>query len=118
MQQQCWPLKFGLYLCASVLQNVLDRLPLVHQLFVEFRGDFLLLDHALAGLQVRHLLLGGQHTGMVSYIRLFFSPILRHQAQQNFRNLEFRREILEFRQNSFHFDGGNLENFLSLDEKS
>jgi len=27
---------------------------------------------------------------------LFFSPILRQQAQQNFRNLEFRREILEF----------------------
>ena len=48
----------------------------------------------------------------------FFSPILRLQAQQNFRNLEFRREILEFRQNSFHFDGGNLENSLSLDEKS
>ena len=72
VQEQWRPLKFGLYLCASVLQDVLDRLPLVHQLFVEFRGDFLLLDHALAGLQVRHLLLGGQHTGMVSYINTFF----------------------------------------------
>ena len=48
----------------------------------------------------------------------FFSPILRLQAQQNFRNLEFRREILEFRKKSFDFHGGNLEIPLSLEEKS
>ena len=47
----------------------------------------------------------------------FFSPVLRHQEQQNFRNLEFRREILEFSEISFHFDGGNLEFPLSLEEK-
>ena len=29
--------------------------------------------------------------------RAFFSPILRQQAQQNFRNLEFRSKILEIR---------------------
>ena len=50
--------------------------------------------------------------------RLFFSPVLRHQEQQNFRNLEFRREILEFSEISFQFDGGNLEFPLSLEEKS
>ena len=48
----------------------------------------------------------------------FLSPILRFQAQQNFRNLEFRREFLEFRQKSFDFHGGNLEIPLSLEEKS
>ncbi len=48
----------------------------------------------------------------------FFSPILRFQEQQNFRNLEFRREILEFSKKSFHFHGGNLEFPLSLEEKS
>ena len=48
----------------------------------------------------------------------FFSPILRLQQQQNFRNLEFRREVLEFSEKSFHFDGGNLEFPLSLEEKS
>ena len=46
----------------------------------------------------------------------FFSPILRLQEQQNFRNLEFRREILEFSKKSFHFDGGNLEFPLSLED--
>ena len=48
----------------------------------------------------------------------FFSPILRLRDQKNFRNLEFRREILEFRKKSFHFHGGNLEFPLSLEEKS
>ena len=48
----------------------------------------------------------------------FFSLFLRFQEQQNFRNLEFRREILEFSKKSFHFDGGNLEFPLSLEEKS
>ena len=48
----------------------------------------------------------------------FFSPVLRLQEQQNFRNLEFRREILEFSKKSFHFDGGNLDFPLSLEEKS
>ena len=48
----------------------------------------------------------------------FLSPILRLQEQQNFRNLEFRREILEFSKKSFHFHGGNLEFPLSLEEKS
>ena len=48
----------------------------------------------------------------------FFSPVLRFQEQQNFRNLEFRREILEFSKRSFHFHGGNLEFPLSLEEKS
>ena len=48
----------------------------------------------------------------------FFSPVLRFQEQQNFRNLELRREILEFSEKSFHFDGGNLEFLLSLEEKS
>ena len=41
----------------------------------------------------------------------FFSPIFRLQEQQNFRNLEFSKK-------SFHFDGGNLEFPLSLEEKS
>ena len=36
----------------------------------------------------------------------FFPPILRQQAQQNFRNFEFKREILEFNRKS-----------LSLEEK-
>ena len=31
----------------------------------------------------------------------FFAPILRLQAIQNFRNLELRSEILEFRQTKF-----------------
>ena len=35
----------------------------------------------------------------------FFSPVLRFHEQQNFRNLEFRREILEFSEKSFQFDG-------------
>ena len=48
----------------------------------------------------------------------FFAPILRFREQQNFRNLEFRREILEFSKKSFHFHGGNLEFPLSLEEKS
>ena len=47
----------------------------------------------------------------------FFSPFLRFQEQQNFRIFEFRREILEFSEKSFHFDGGNLEFPLSLEEK-
>ena len=50
-------------------------------------------------------------------VQAFFSPILRQQAQQNFRNLEFKREILEFSEKSFHFDGGNLEFLLCLEEK-
>ena len=57
----------------------------------------------------------------ISYVSTYnrlFSPVLRFQDQQNFRNLEFRREILEFSQKSFHFDGGNLESPLSLEEKS
>ena len=48
----------------------------------------------------------------------FFSPVLQHQEQQNFRNFEFRREILEFNKISFHFDGRNLEFPLSFEEKS
>ena len=48
----------------------------------------------------------------------FFSPILRLQEQQNFRNLEFRRGILEFSKKSFHFDGGNLDFPLSSEQKS
>ena len=40
-----------------------------------------------------------------AFVTGFFSPILRQQAQQIFRNLEFRREILEFR-----------KKFLSLEE--
>ena len=48
----------------------------------------------------------------------FLSLILRLQEQQNFRNLEFRREILEFSKKSFHFHGGNLEFPLSLEQKS
>ena len=51
-------------------------------------------------------------------MKFSFSPILRLQEQQNFRNLEFRREILEFSEKSFHFYGGNLEFPLSLEEKS
>ena len=54
----------------------------------------------------------------VSLLQAFFSPILRFREQQNFRNLEFRREILEFSKKSFHFHGGNLEFPLSLEEKS
>ena len=50
-----------------------------------------------------------------AFISGFFSPVLRHQEQQNIRNLEFRREILEFSEISFHFDGGNLEFPLSLE---
>ena len=53
-----------------------------------------------------------------SHIAGFFSPALLLQEQQNFRNLEFRREILEFSEKSFQFDGGNLEFPLSLEEKS
>ena len=33
----------------------------------------------------------------IACIAAFFSQILRQQAQENFQNLEFRREILEFR---------------------
>ena len=47
-----------------------------------------------------------------------FSPILQLQAQKNYRNLEFRREILEFRKKYFDFHGANLEISLSLEEKS
>ena len=43
---------------------------------------------------------------------------MRFDEQQNFRNLEFGREILEFSEKSFHFDGGNLEFPLSLEEKT
>ena len=32
----------------------------------------------------------------ITYALGFFLPILRLQEQQNFRNLDFRREILEF----------------------
>ena len=48
----------------------------------------------------------------------FFSPILRLWEQQNFRNVEFRREILEFSRKSYHFNGDNLEFPLSLVEKT
>ena len=48
--------------------------------------------------------------------RPFSSPVLRLQEQQNFRNLEFRREILEFSEKFFNFDGGNLEFPLRLEE--
>ena len=75
-------------------------------------------------------------TDILAYLnQAFFSPILRHQQQQNFRNLEFRREILEFSKKILSFWCGNfwislefrrkililgekslsLENFLSLD---
>jgi len=52
------------------------------------------------------------------YSRVFFFTGFALQEQQNFRNPEFRREILEFSEKSFHFNGGNLEFSLSLDEKS
>ena len=39
------------------------------------------------------------------------------KSVQQLENLEFRREILEFSEKSFHFDGGNLEFLLCLEEK-
>ena len=74
--------------------------------------------------QEAFLLYDNRYVGFYTYVQQdcvlagFFSPILRYQEQQNFRNLEFRREILEFSEISFHFDGGNLEFPLSLEEKS
>ena len=38
----------------------------------------------------------------------FFSPILRQQAQQNFRNLEFRSKILKFRSKTLEFSRKSL----------
>ena len=44
---------------------------------------------------------------------------LQLQHQQNFQNLELRREILELvSEKSFHFEWGNLKFPLSLEEKS
>ena len=42
-------------------------------------------------------------------VKQAFSPVLQLQEQQNVRNLEFGREILESSEKSFHFDGQNLE---------
>ena len=56
----------------------------------------------------------------ISYVSTYnrlFSPVLRFQDQQNFRNLEFRREILEFSQKSCHFEGRNLEFSMGLEGK-
>ena len=48
---------------------------------------------------------------------LQFSHLI--SAKQDFRNLEFRREIFEFRQKKyFYFDWGNLEISMSFGEKS
>ena len=55
---------------------------------------------------------------MIDRMAGFFSPVLRLQEQQNFRNLEFSRESLEFSEKSFRLEGGNLEFPLSLEEKS
>ena len=43
----------------------------------------------------------------------FFTDFVASEEQQNFRNLEFRRENLKFSEKSFHFIGGNLEFLLS-----
>ena len=44
----------------------------------------------------------------------FFSPILRQQAQQNFRNLEFRSKILEFSRKFLRFYSKNGNFWLNF----
>ena len=48
--------------------------------------------------------------------RLCPRPILRPQIKQDFRNLGFRREILD-KQKCFHFYRRNLETALSLQDE-